>query len=315
MTLSHKAAILGLLRNAPGIVSGETISRQTGISRVAVWKHMRALQALDYGIEAGATGYRLKSSPDGLFAWEFEEREPRIHHYDNLDSTMNAARKLARDHCPAFSVIIAECQTRGRGRLNRCWVSDKGGLYFTVVLRPRISPLQSARVNLYACLVLVQTIQEHLGITAAVKWPNDILVENRKLAGMLAEMETEGDVVSFINMGMGVNVNNDPTRHEPRAVSLKQILGRSVARRPLLEAFLDRLEAGFAQAADDEVIARWKAHTVTLNRQVKVVTHDRVFRGLAVDMDPSGALMLKQTDGSTITVTHGDCFYDEENKS
>lgn len=315
MTFSHKAVILGLLRNASGIVSGEAISRQTGISRVAVWKHMRSLQSLGYGIEAGTTGYRLKNSPDGLFAWEFGNREPIIHHFDHLDSTMNAARKLARDHCPAFSVVIAERQTRGRGRLNRHWSSERGGLYFTVVLRPRISPLQSARINLYACLALAQTLQDHLDITAAVKWPNDILVENRKLAGMLAEMETEGDVVSFINVGMGVNINNDPTRHEPRAISLQQILGRRVARRPLLEAFLDRLEAGFAQATDDAVIARWKTHTVTLNRQVKVVTHDRVFHGRAVDMDPSGALILKQTDGSIVMVTHGDCFYDEQTQS
>jgi len=309
MTFSKKAAILGLLRNAPGIVSGETLSRQTGISRVSVWKHIRALQTLKYAIEAGATGYRLKNAPDALFAWEFGRREPRIHYYGTLDSTMTPARKLARANCPAFSVVVAEQQTHGRGRLDRRWDSTKGGLYFTVVLHPRISPLQSARVNLYAGLVLVETLQEHLGVAAAVKWPNDILVEEHKLAGMLSEMETEGDLVSFINIGMGINVNNDPTGNEFNAVSLKQILGHSVARKPLLEAFLDRLEAGFGQAADDDVIARWKAKTITLNRQVTVVTHNRTVRGLAVGLDPSGALVLQQADGSTVMVTHGDCFH------
>lgn len=254
-------------------------------------------------------GRRRENTPDALLPREFGERQARIHHYAELDSTMNPARGLARDNCPAFSVVIAERQTRGRGRLDRRWLSDEGGLYFTVVLRPTISLLLSARINLYTCLVMVETLREHLGVSAAVKWPNDILVKNRKLAGMLAEMETMRDAVKFINVGLGVNVNNDPTPHEPGAVSLKQILGRSVARRPLLEAFLDRLESGFGRAGSDEVITRWKACSVTLNRRVKVVARHRVVYGLALDMDPGGALVVRQDDGSTVTVTHGDCFY------
>ena len=264
-------------------------------------------------IRRNDTGCRRENTPDALFPREFGEREARIHHYAELDSTMNPARSLARDHCPAFSVVIAERQTRGRGRLDRRWLSDEGGLYFTVVLRPAISPLLSARINLHTCLVMVETLREHLGVSAAVKWPNDILVQNRKLAGMLAEMEIAQDTVKFINVGLGVNVNNDPTPHEPRAVGLKQILGRSVARRPLLEAFLDRLESGFGQAGSDEVIARWKACSVTLRRRVKVVARDRVVYGLAVDMDSTGALVVRQDDGSTVTVTHGDCFHRGDN--
>lgn len=314
MASSPKAAILGLLRKA-GDLSGETISRRTGISAVAVKAHIRELESLGYRIRTGTAGYRLEGSPDALFAWEFGEREPRIHHYTELDSTMNAARRLARNHCPAFSVVIAERQTGGRGRLDRRWISDPGGLYFTVVLRPATSPILSARISLYTCLVLVETLREQLGISAAVKWPNDILVQNRKLAGMLAEMEIARDTVKFINIGLGLNVNNDPTPQEPQSVSLKQVLGRSVPRRPLLEAFLDRLESGFGRAAGDEVIARWKARSVTLNHRVKVVTPHRVVHGLAVDMDPSGALVVRQDDGSTVTVTHGDCFNRDDSQA
>jgi BirA family biotin operon repressor/biotin-[acetyl-CoA-carboxylase] ligase len=257
-------------------------------------------------------GYRRENTPDALFPGEFGERGAHIHHYAELDSTMNMARSLARDNCPAFSVVIAERQTRGRGRLDRRWLSDEGGLYFTVVLRPTISPLLSARINLYTCLVLIDTLREHLGISAAIKWPNDILVQNRKLAGMLAEMETAENTVKFVNIGLGVNVNNDPTAREPRAVSLKQILGRSIPRRPLLEDFLDRLESGFGRAGSEAVIERWKACSVTLNRQVKIVARDRVVQGLAMDMDPGGALMVRQDDGSTVTVTHGDCFHRDD---
>jgi len=257
-------------------------------------------------------GHRRENASDVLFPWAFGERAPRIHHYAELDSTMNPARSLARDNCPAFSVAIAERQTRGRGRLDRRWLSDVGGLYLTVVLRPTISPLLSARINLHTCLVLLETLREHLGISAAVKWPNDILVRNRKLAGMLAEMETSENMVKFINIGLGINVNNDPTGREPQAISLKQILGRSVPRRPLLEDFLDRLESGFGQAGSDAVIERWKACSVTLNRRVKIVARDRVVQGLAMDMDPGGALVVRQDDGSTVTVTHGDCFHRDD---
>lgn len=304
-----KAAILDILRQSAAVVSGEAISGKLGVSRVSVWKHIRRLQELGYRIAAGPQGYHLLHSPDALFPWEFGQREARIHYHARVDSTMNIARQLARENCPAFTVVIAGRQQRGRGRLNRRWYSAAGGLYFTIVLRPQISPSLSARVNFYASLTLVQTLQEELGVAAAVKWPNDILVGERKLVGMLSEMESEGGEVSFINIGIGINVNNNPVLQEPNAVSLKEIVGKPLQRRPLLEAFLDRLEQKSDQAVLPQIIDQWKRHTTTLGRSVRVVTRQAVFEGLAVDVDATGALLQQQDDGTLQVITHGDCFH------
>ena len=233
-----KGKILSVLRTRNDIVSGEYLSSTLGISRVSVWKHVHKLQDLGYKIVSTSNGYQLIDSPDIPYSWEFPNREDRIHYYSELSSTMDTARDLARKNCPEFSVVVAGQQTAGRGRLNRQWLSDDGGLYFTVVLRPDIAVPISSRVNFLASLTMARILRERFQIEAVVKWPNDILVEERKLSGMLSELEAEGDRVSFINVGMGINVNNDPFVIEPAAISLATLLRREVSRIKLLTAFL-----------------------------------------------------------------------------
>jgi BirA family biotin operon repressor/biotin-[acetyl-CoA-carboxylase] ligase len=189
------------------------------------------------------------------------------------------------------------------------WRSKAGGLYFTMVLRPRIEPALSGRINFYAAAILAKILRESYGVTAAVKWPNDILVAEKKLAGLLAEMEADSDRVNHINIGCGININNTPKTEEPGAVSLKQLIGRRVSRREVLAAFLNAFENEFDHSADVSVIDMWKSYNVTLNRQVKVVTIREELEGLAVDVDTNGALILKQEDGSLKTVFYGDCFH------
>jgi BirA family biotin operon repressor/biotin-[acetyl-CoA-carboxylase] ligase len=183
-----KSRILQLLRESEGIVSGSAICARLGTSRVAVWKHIQKLQALGYAIESGSKGYRLRLSPDSLHPWEFPGREDRMVYLPEATSTMDVAKDLARQQCPAYTVVIAGRQTQGRGRLRRRWASEEGGLYFTVVLRPRIPVLWSARVNFLSALVLAAVLRENYGVDAGLKWPNDILVRGRKLSGLLSEM-------------------------------------------------------------------------------------------------------------------------------
>lgn len=306
-----KKQILEILRQSTTLVSGETLSSAVGTSRVSVWKHIRGLQAAGYEIEAASRGYRLIDSPDTPFPWEFPGREKMIHYFDQVSSTMDVARDLARKGCPQMSVVVAERQLNGRGRLKRVWQSGLGGLYFTIVARPDISPVVSGRLSFYAATVLARTLRSQLGVAADLKWPNDILVDGRKLCGMIAEMEAEADKVSFINMGVGINVNNDPTPQEPGAAFLKGILGRSVSRRAFLGAFLDAFEENIDHAAADGVIEEWKRLALTLGRSVKVVVANGVYRGRAVDVDPTGGLVLEQADGSVRTVLFGDCFHQE----
>ncbi|MEJ5359493.1 MAG: biotin--[acetyl-CoA-carboxylase] ligase [Desulfobacterales bacterium] len=303
-----KSAILRVLRSNEGPVSGPVLCERLGATRVAVWKHIRRLIELGYEIEAGPRGYRLVASPDRPYPWEFPGREERIVYLEEVGSSMDVARELARQGCPAFTAVVAERQTAGRGRLRRPWVSEEGGLYVTIVMRPRIPVLFSPRVNFLVSCTLVTLLRRDFGVDAGVKWPNDILVGGRKLCGLLSEMEAEGEEVAFVNVGVGLNVNNDPPRVRPPAVSLAQLLGRKISRREVLARLLDDLEKEASAAPWEGIIARWKGHTVTLGKPVRVSTGTEEVRGVARDIDPFGALLVEEPGGRLRTVLHGDCF-------
>lgn len=304
-----KGQILKILKNKEGIVSGQVLSDKLGISRVSIWKHIQKLQALGYDIITTAKGYRLDNSPDVPYPWEFPGRESKIVYYPELPSTMDAAKDLARKDCPHFTTVIAGRQISGRGRLQREWFSEKGGLYFTMVLRPDIPPVLSFRVSFLASLTLAGLLHEAFGIDARVKWPNDILVDERKISGMLSELEAEADRVAFINIGVGINVNNDPSTIVPEATSLKRVLGREVSKKDLLSRYLEAFERRMQTTAFDGIIEEWKQYTMTLNRDVRVVTTHEVLEGRAVDVDDTGALILKCADGSLKKILYGDCFH------
>jgi len=303
-----KARILKTLRTQDTIISGEELCAVLGVSRVSIWKHIHKLQELGYQILSTPKGYQLISSPDILFPWEFVDQGWNILYFPEVSSTMDVARDQAKKHCPDFTIVIAGRQTKGRGRLNRRWLSDNGGLYFTMVLRPPI-PLQlSFKVSFLASLTLAKVIRKMLQIDAMVKWPNDILVDERKVSGMLVELEADADRVFFIALGMGINVNNDPSEAEPGASSLKKIVGRQVSRKNLLALFLKEFRYWMKKADFDHVISEWKKHTVTLGRHVRIVTQQAESEGLAVDVDKNGALVLEMANGERKKIIYGDCF-------
>lgn len=308
-----KDRILNILREDTGIVSGETISSRLGVSRVSVWKHLQKLKQLGYDIHATAKGYRLVHTPDVLYPWEFSHRASTIHYFDEVTSTMDIARDLARNQCPDFTVVIAGAQTQGRGRLQRTWDSPPGGLYFTLVLRPQMPPAFSYRFNFAASAIMARTLRRLFRIDARVKWPNDILVDDRKIAGMLSEMEAEADRMTFLNIGLGINVNNDPPANAPLVSSLHRVLGRAVSRKEILSHFLDEFEHQLKHKGLDPVISEWKQYAATLNRHVKIVTIHEEAEGMAVDVDENGALVLKLADGSFKSVVYGDCFHEPGN--
>jgi len=305
-----KGRILNILKTETEIVSGEMLSARLGISRVSVWKHIKKLQEVGYNIEATSKGYVFISAPDALYPWEFWGKKHNIHYYDEVDSTMDIARELARKQCPHFTVVIAGRQKKGRGRLKRNWLSSEGGLYFTIVVRPKIPPVLSLRVNFAASMILAQTLRNMFNINAMVKWPNDVLVDGKKISGILSEMEAEIDRVSFISIGIGINVNNDPSPYEPMATSLKKILGKEIPRIDVLKAFLHHFEDALNDADFDHVVSEWKRYTETLNRHVRIVTTHEVSEGFAMDVDDNGALILKLADGSMKKIIYGDCFHE-----
>jgi BirA family biotin operon repressor/biotin-[acetyl-CoA-carboxylase] ligase len=306
-----KGRIVQLLRDVPGtageVVSGETLRAELGVSRVTVWKHIQALGEMGYEIAATPRGYQLMDSPDIPYPWEIPGRSDRVHYFPELDSTMTAARDMARAGCPHFTVVVAGRQTQGRGRLRRPWHSEAGGLYFTVVVRPDVPPLLAGRINFAASLTLCRLLRDRFGVDARTKWPNDILVDGRKICGLLSEMEAEDDRVAFVNVGIGLNVNNAPGAAEPSAVSLRELRGEPVSVRELLSAFLDAFEKRAARL-DDSVVAEWKELTMTLGRNVRVVTVREERTGRAVDVDSDGALILETEEGARERVIYGDCF-------
>ncbi|MFH1985599.1 MAG: biotin--[acetyl-CoA-carboxylase] ligase [Pseudomonadota bacterium] len=309
MSTHRRAQIITILKSAGGVVSGETISTRLGISRTAVWKQIRGLREMGYPITATPTGYVLSPSADALFPWEFPQWESLIHYTGVTDSTMNDARRLARDGCPHFSLALSEQQTGGRGRLQRHWVSPAGGLFFTLVLRPALPPALSFRCTFAASYELALAIEAVTGVHARVKWPNDLLVEEAKICGMLSEMETESDMVRFLNIGIGINVNNAPPADIPGTTSLARLIGKPVARARLLDAFLTGFHKRLGSGSLEDIVSLWKTRAVTLGRKVRVETRTTTVTGTAVDVDSVGALLVQTCDGRIETVHYGDCFH------
>jgi BirA family transcriptional regulator, biotin operon repressor / biotin---[acetyl-CoA-carboxylase] ligase len=304
-----KNRIMQILVDEVEPLSGEEISRRLAISRVAVWKHIQGLKKNGVDIQSTPKGYRLDASVDTPFPWQFGARSARIHYYTEVNSTMNQARDLATTGCPHLSVVVADKQSAGRGRLQRNWLSAEGGLYFSMVLRPDLLPREAPLVNLAVALEVVATLEACCGIRAAVKWPNDVLVDERKIAGILSQMEMEGESLTFLNIGVGINLNNAPEIADKPAVSVLQLTGRRTPRAVFLAAFLDRFEQRLANFSRAAVVRDWKEKTITLGRRVTIATVREAHEGLAVDVDDDGGLVLQSDDGTRQTVFHGDCFH------
>jgi len=304
-----KGQILSALRECGGYLSGEMLSQRLAVSRVSIWKHIRSLKEDGYVIEASPRGYKLVSSPDLLLPYEFPDLEQRIHHFPEIGSTMDAARELAKKGAAQGTIVIAEAQTCGRGRLSRDWLSPKGGIYFTIILRPRISPAYAPRVNLMAAVAVATTIRKLFGLRAELKWPNDVLIAGRKVCGILAEMDAEIDVVNFVNVGIGINANNSVARFEKTAISLKQALGREIPRKELLAILITEIERRQLLLMKADLLKEWKRLSATLDKEIRVMSLDEEVIGRAIDIDATGALILRGKDGSLRTVLVGDCIH------
>ncbi|WP_246294211.1 biotin--[acetyl-CoA-carboxylase] ligase [Desulfobacter latus] len=291
-------------------VSGVKISETAEISRVAVWKHMKALKQAGVNIKALPTGYKLQDAGNLLYPFCFPTHlQDRIFHFPELDSTMDQAREMARQGVRQASCVIADVQTAARGRLNRQWDSERGGLWFTLILKPDLPPPLAWTVNFAASACMSEVLTDLFDLDVRVKWPNDLLLKGRKLSGMLSEMETRADMVNFLFLGIGLNVNNDPASDQYQAISLKTALGKSVSRKQILTRFLDLFESRIAAVDPPRIISRWKARTATIGADVRVQTHDRVYEGKALDVDDTGALIVEGRDGVTRKIIYGDCFH------
>lgn len=303
------AMFLKLLRTGSPPVQAKELAAALKVSSQEVAAVIAHLSGKGYLFQESAEGIRLIHSPDTPFPWEFPSRESAIHYFEEIDSTMTEARRLASSGAPDFTVVIAETQEKGRGRLERQWVSSLGGLYFTLLLRPDMGPEKSYLINFLSSLVLSQVLNALFQVDARVKWPNDILIDEKKVSGMISEMGMTGNHIDYVNLGIGLNVNNSPEEACPHACSIRSILGKPVSRVHLLTTFLNALEYRMhKEPVDHGIISQWKENTITLGRKVTVATVQDRFSGTALDVDDQGALLLEMPGGEVKRIIYGDCF-------
>ena len=304
--------ILDLLRKCPEeYLSGEEISRQLEVSRTAIWKHMQNLKQAGYEIEAHPRqGYRLKKLPDLLLPYVIRDTlntkkigRGEIYYFSEIDSTNNEGKKQANLGCAEGSIVLAEEQHGGRGRLSRGWFSPEGkGIWLSIILRPPFNPYDAPKCTLMAAVAVTKAIRSITQVECGIKWPNDILYQGKKLVGILTEMSAEIDAINHIVIGMGINVNiaqsDFPDELQSIATSLSIIQGKEISRLTLLNGVLGELELAYEQIIEKgfpQMLDEWRELSVTLGQEVNVVGSGRNFSGTAIDIDQDGALLVQTT--------------------
>jgi len=312
--------ILDYLNKKHDYLSGDEISRNLGISRQGLWKHIQELKDSGYEIVAVPhLGYRLESSPDRLFPFEISRNlhtkfiGKKIHYFDYLASTMNLAMQLGMQGAADGELILAEAQTKGRGRLGRSWFSPKyKGIYLSLILRPKLTPAVSPILTLLSAVSICEAVKNVTGLDAQIKWPNDVFIHNKKFAGILTEMNAEVDKVNFVVIGIGLNVNNEKKSLVAQATSLKEQLGHPVSRLALLQELLRRMEGNYFLLEDKGnrvIIDKWRNFSSTLGRHVKVYCQNKHIEGCAVDIDQDGALLVRKDSGIIQKISSGDVIH------
>jgi BirA family biotin operon repressor/biotin-[acetyl-CoA-carboxylase] ligase len=320
VVFKFKDKILNLLRQSrSGFLSGEELAMKLGISRTMVWKHIKALEGEGFGIEAvPSQGYRITSAPDLLRQDDIKRGlktrsiGKEIHLHSEVVSTNTLAMEMASKGAPEGTVLIAETQTGGKGRLGRKWISPKGNLYFSVVLRPDLPTHKAPLLTLMAAVAVASAIRTTCGVQAVIKWPNDILVSGKKVSGLLTEMSAEPDRIRHIALGIGVDVNMPLEELPPDvrefATTLAAEAGRKIDRTALLQQILRDLESRYRRLlqSEAEVLEEWEALNVTIGKRVSVSGSGETLEGLAQGIDHEGRLIVKLDDGSLRQVAAGD---------
>jgi BirA family biotin operon repressor/biotin-[acetyl-CoA-carboxylase] ligase len=317
------AQILTAMRRAgAGSVSGADLAQQLGMSRAAVWARIEELRKLGYEITANPhQGYRLLNTPDALHADDLLARLPDnqivgrdIRVFEETNSTNDLAEKLARDGVKEGVVVFAEAQKKGRGRLGRQWLSPaRKGLWFSVLLRPDLRPQAATQLTVVAATALARAIRRQTGLTPEIKWPNDILLRGKKVAGILTELSAELDHVKYVVIGIGVDVNltsaDLPAELRKMATSLRIESGQPVSRPELAAAILRELDADYARirAGQFEALAdEWEEQCTTIGRTVTIRIGERAQTGVAESLDSEGALLLRTQHGRLERIIGGD---------
>ncbi len=295
-----------MLRETDGYVSGQELCNKFGVSRTAIWKVINQLKERGYQIEAVQNkGYRMLSAPDVINVPELESLRNtqwagcEIHYFESVDSTNTKAKELAEQGHPQGTLVVAERQTLGKGRRGRQWESPAGdGIFMTMVLKPDINPNNASMLTLVTALATARAITVVTGEPAQIKWPNDIVMDGRKIVGILTEMSAQFDYISHIVIGVGINVHNDtfPEEIAQTAGSLYLVCGRRFHRASLIEAFLEEFERMYEIYLQTEDMTglqkEYESMLANKGRQVRVMDPKDSFEGRAMGITKKGELIV-----------------------
>ena len=303
-------------------VSGELLSTKLDVSRAAISKHVRTLRKQGYEIDSRPRkGYLLTSVPDLLLPNEIREGldtrvfgQKEIVCLQHTDSTNLDARRLAEEGAPEGTVVVADTQTAGRGRKGRSWYSPPGfGIYTSIILRPAISPADAPRITLLTAVAIAEALLELTDIDIRIKWPNDILANGKKAAGILTEIRTEMDMVDYIVVGLGLNVNTPDDQFEellkPIATSLFIESGEKFPRVKIIQTCLKWFERCYESAGATgfaPVIDRWKALSKIIGQKIEIDVAGRIHSGRVKDVDNAGVLVMLDDHGKERRFFSGD---------
>ncbi|MFA5368219.1 MAG: biotin--[acetyl-CoA-carboxylase] ligase [Dehalococcoidia bacterium] len=314
----NKREILERLRQGTP-VSGEELGQSIGVSRTAVWKYINELKRQGYVIDSvPGRGYHFISAPDDLLPEEIASGLKthvigrRIVYESETPSTQAIAKALASQGAAEGTIVVAETQSGGRGRVGRPWSSPRGGIYFSIILRPDINPGEALRLPLVAGIAVAQAIKRETNLGPRLKWPNDILIDTKKVGGILTELSAEPDRLDWVIIGIGLNVN---TPHESfteeveeTATSLMEAGGKEIPRVKLLQGILAEFESLYGSLAEsgfEPLRQTWKDLSDTIGAHVVVTLPSGQIKGLVEDIDSDGALILKKADGAVERIVAG----------
>lgn len=315
--------ILNELKKATGYVSGEYLSSTLNVSRTAIWKHIKNLKSKGYVIEGISNkGYKLVSSPDLLDKGELlslletSKIGKNIIYFNEIDSTNIKAKELGQQNIEDGSLIIAEKQTLGSGRFNRKFISPNGGLWFTLVLRPALPPIEAPKITQIAAACIYKTLGD-LNINVNIKWPNDIILNNKKLCGILAEMKCDMDSVHYLALGIGMNININEADFTEEiksiATSLKIEFNRQFSRTEILAKFLNHFEKSYYKFVDNldlsETISICQNNSNIFGKQAKLITYNKEEIVTCISLSNTGDLIVRDSNGIEKAVLTGEISF------
>jgi len=297
------------------------IASQLEIPVAEVEEHVTSLKNEGYTIEISSDEeFKLKEDLTLLLPHKLKDIlktnyiGEEIHYFREVDSTNEVAKKLAREGAPEGTIVIAESQSRGKGRRGKKWISPLGGAWLSIILRPNTLPINAPQLTFIAGVAAAETIKEEYGLDAGIKWPNDVLIGNKKVCGVLTEISTEIDTIDYIVTGIGIDANIDvnllPSELQDTTTSLKSELNQDISRMILVQKFLGNFEAMYDEFNEGnfyEILRKWRQLSKTIGRQVEIRKGTEFVRGEAVGVNSKGALILELEDGTLRKIISGEC--------